>query len=367
MMFTTTGPIQWLLYFYIYCFLGWVFESCYVSIRQHRWVNRGFLRGPFLPIYGSGAVMMLVVSEPFRDSLVLTYFAGVVGATLLEYVTGAALEAIFKVRYWDYSNQKFNINGHICLSSSIAWGFFTIGMNEFLHPAILAVFAPVPVLAQGILTCAVSIYFTVDTVVSVKDALDLRDVLIKIEEAKEEMERLQKRVDVVLAFADEQMNEFKEAHPQFMKLEERKNALRKYSSELREWLEEIRVKGEEKLAEISERGEQKLAEMSERGEQKLAEMSERGEQKLAEMSERNGQRFAEMAEKEEQNRKDMYLRQLSEIRDIEARLERMEESRRKFRESRSLKHRRKFRGNPSMRAPKHEEAFEMLRDMLARK
>ena len=67
---------QWILYFYVYCFLGWIFESCYVSFRKKEWVNRGFLHGPFLPIYGSGAVMMLFVSEPFKNNLILTYFAG---------------------------------------------------------------------------------------------------------------------------------------------------------------------------------------------------------------------------------------------------------------------------------------------------
>ena len=109
---------QWILYFYVYCFLGWIFESCYVSFRKKEWVNRGFLHGPFLPIYGSGAVMMLFVSEPFKDNLILTYFAGVLGATLLELVTGAVMEDLLKVRYWDYSNQKFNYKGYICLSSS---------------------------------------------------------------------------------------------------------------------------------------------------------------------------------------------------------------------------------------------------------
>ena len=74
---------EWLLFFYTYSFLGWVFESCYVSIRKKRWVNRGFLKGPFLPIYGGGAVMMLFVSYPFKENLILTFFAGAVGATLL--------------------------------------------------------------------------------------------------------------------------------------------------------------------------------------------------------------------------------------------------------------------------------------------
>ena len=115
---------EWLAFFFVYAFLGWVWESCYVSVKQGKWVNRGFLRGPMLPIYGSGAVMMLVVSMPFSGNYVLTWIAGVIGATVLEYITGWAMEKMFKVKYWDYSNQPFNLNGYICLSSSITWGFF---------------------------------------------------------------------------------------------------------------------------------------------------------------------------------------------------------------------------------------------------
>ena len=125
--------IQWLFFFYFYCFCGWCFESTYVSIKTKKLTNRGFMRGPFLPIYGSGAIMMLVVSMPFKDSLILTYIAGCIGATALEYVTGVTMEALFKVRYWDYSKNKFNFQGHICLGSSLAWGFLTILMTEFVH------------------------------------------------------------------------------------------------------------------------------------------------------------------------------------------------------------------------------------------
>ena len=95
---------QWLFLFYFYCFLGWCVESTHVSIRQKppHWVNRGFMRGPFLPLYGSGAIMMLVVSAPFQHNLFLTYVAGCIGATILEYITGVTMEGLFKVRYWDY-------------------------------------------------------------------------------------------------------------------------------------------------------------------------------------------------------------------------------------------------------------------------
>ena len=142
-MYTYTW-YQWLAFFYVYCFLGWIFESTYVSLKQKRLVNRGFLRLPMLPLYGSGAVMMLWVSLPVRDSLPLVYISGFIAATALEYVTGAVMERLFKVRYWDYSSQPFQLHGYICLSSSIAWGFLTILMTDVIHDPIARTVLAVP-------------------------------------------------------------------------------------------------------------------------------------------------------------------------------------------------------------------------------
>lgn len=196
--------IQWLFFFYFYCFFGWVFESTYVSVKSRKFVNRGFMRGPFLPIYGSGAIMMLVVSMPFQDNIFLTYIAGCIGATVLELVTGIAMEALFKVRYWDYSNQKFNYKGHICLSSTIAWGFLTIFMTEFLHKGVEKIVFLIPALAVNIVTVFVTIYIIIDFTLSFKAAMDLRDILVGLEKAKQEMERIQKRLDVIIAVANEE-------------------------------------------------------------------------------------------------------------------------------------------------------------------
>lgn len=187
-MFTYTW-YQWLAFFYLYCFCGWIFESAYVSIRTRKPVNRGFLRLPMLPIYGSGAVMMLFVSSPFRENLALTWLSGVIGATALEYVTGYVMEQLFKVRYWDYSNQRFNLNGYICLSSSIAWGFLTIFMTHLIHKpieqAVLSLAPMTTVTVDGV----VSVLFVCDTVVCTREALAfgkalqaLRTVRSKIDE-----------------------------------------------------------------------------------------------------------------------------------------------------------------------------------------
>lgn len=198
------SAIQWLFFFYFYCFFGWIFESTYVSVKSKKFVNRGFMRGPFLPIYGSGAIMMLVVSMPFQDNIFLTYIAGCIGATALELVTGMTMEALFKVRYWDYSNQKFNYKGHICLSSTIAWGFLTILMTEFVHRGVEKIIFAIPYTVVSVITVILTVYIIIDFTLSFKAAMDLRDILVGLEKAKEEMERIQKRLDVIIAVVNDE-------------------------------------------------------------------------------------------------------------------------------------------------------------------
>ncbi len=195
--------MQWLFFFYIYSFLGWCYESVYVSIKQKRWVNRGFLRGPFLPLYGSGAIMMLIVSTPFRDNLLFTFLAGCIGATALEYVTGVTMEGLFKVRYWDYTGRRFNFRGHICLAATLAWGAFTILLTNVIHKPVEKMVLSMPYLAVKIITTVITLVIVSDFTLSFKTALDIRDVLIKMDSIKQELMRIQRRIDVILAIAGE--------------------------------------------------------------------------------------------------------------------------------------------------------------------
>ena len=204
----TTG--QWVLLFFFYCFCGWVWESCYVSVCQRHWVNRGFLRGPLLPIYGSGAIIILFATLPVAGNLWLVWLLGMLAATALEYVTGDVMERLFKVRYWDYSKQKFNLNGHICLSSSIAWGFFSILLVRFIHPPIARLLADVPSWLVDPLALVLTAAFTVDVVQSVQAALDLKETLTRLAEENEELRRLAKRAEVAAAFAEDDLKRFRE-------------------------------------------------------------------------------------------------------------------------------------------------------------
>ena len=204
----TTG--QWVLLFFFYCFCGWVWESCYVSLRQRRWVNRGFLHGPLLPIYGSGAIIILFATLPVENDLRLVWLLGMLAATVLEYVTGAVMERLFQVRYWDYSKQKFNLNGHICLSSSIAWGFFSILLVRFLHPPVGRLLADVPAWLVDPAAIVLTAVFSADVVRSVQDALDLKEILTRVTEENEDLRRLAKRAEVAAAFAEDDLRKFRE-------------------------------------------------------------------------------------------------------------------------------------------------------------
>lgn len=209
---------DWVLLFFIYGFFGWIFETTYVSVRKRKFVNRGFLRGPILPIYASGAIIMLFASIPFEGNLMATFFAGMAAATILELVVGLVMESIFKVKYWDYSNQKFQFKGVICLSSSIAWGFLTLFLTEVIHKPIEKMMFQIPQVAEYILAAVLGIIFVTDTVISVKAALDLKEMLEKMTAMRKELEEMQEQFleaatekkDTILKAASQRKERFME-------------------------------------------------------------------------------------------------------------------------------------------------------------
>ena len=192
---------QWLLFFYIYCFIGWCLESTYVSLKSHRLVNRGFIRGPFLPLYGFGAILMLLAAGPFRTNPFLMFFSGMICATALEYVTGVCMEFLFKVRYWDYSKKRFNFQGHICLSSSLAWGALTLALNYVIHKPVeylVLLFSPV---ILRVLVSVLTLIIGADFITSFKTAMELRKDLEGITSTKADLYSIQKRMDALFTKA----------------------------------------------------------------------------------------------------------------------------------------------------------------------
>ena len=188
---STYTPIQWLILFYIYCFIGWIWETCYVSAKSGHFVNRGFLRGPMLPIYGTGAIWLLGLTQPFSDHLFLTYLTGCVAATLLELVVGYGMERLFKVRYWDYSYQKYHFHGYICLSSTLAWGFFTLLLDHFIQPQVFLIVSHMDGVMSIVFVVIVTVIFSADVYVSAKAALNLAKMMEKLEDIRAELDHMQ--------------------------------------------------------------------------------------------------------------------------------------------------------------------------------
>ena len=194
---------QWILFFFIYSFVGWIWECCYVSVKERRLVNRGFMHGPFLPLYGSGAVAVLVCTIAVRDDAVLVFCMGMAGATILEYITGAVMERLFRVKYWDYSRQKFNLKGYICLMASLCWGCFSVLLVKVIHPPVERAVLMIRDGAATAAACILSAGAMADFALSFREALDMKQLLAQLERSKTQIHRLQAKLKLTAAGAAE--------------------------------------------------------------------------------------------------------------------------------------------------------------------
>ena len=123
--------------FFVYAFLGWCAEVCYAALRTGKFVNRGFLNGPVCPIYGFGMAAVLWALRPLMGNTVLLFLGSVVLTSLLEWLTGFLLEKLFHQRWWDYSDEPFNLGGYICLRFSLYWGLACLFVLKIVHPTVL--------------------------------------------------------------------------------------------------------------------------------------------------------------------------------------------------------------------------------------
>lgn len=121
---------EYFTWFIIYSFLGWAWESFITSVPQRRFVNRGFLNGPYCPIYGAGALLFIFLTNNI-ENIFLRFLLGAIIACALEYFTSLLLEFIFHARWWDYTPRRFNLNGRICLSSFLVFGTGAVAAPYF--------------------------------------------------------------------------------------------------------------------------------------------------------------------------------------------------------------------------------------------
>lgn len=154
-------------YLIIYSFLGWIVESAYKTIRTKKLVNSGFLYGPICPIYGFGALIMLLTLEHFQFNAFVLFVMAIIILSIWEYIVGFLLEKIFKTKYWDYSSYKFNIKGRVCLINSIFWGILALIFIYIVHPPIQKLLSNIPIDVQMFINIIVFVFIMVDTILSI--------------------------------------------------------------------------------------------------------------------------------------------------------------------------------------------------------
>ncbi len=166
-----------ILYFLLYSFIGWNCEVIYCSIPKKNFVNRGFLNGPICPIYGFGAIFIIKFLYPFKDEVVILFLLAVVLTSTLEYITSFILEKLFNTKWWDYSNNEFNINGRVCLLNSTLFGILAVILVEIIHPFLQNIVIYIPQNYKVASVYCLGIIFIIDFIFTVNGLIRLQGKL----------------------------------------------------------------------------------------------------------------------------------------------------------------------------------------------
>lgn len=183
-----------ILYFFVYGFLGWCTEVIFAAFKQHRFVNRGFLNGPICPIYGVGVTLVIACLEAFQSNLLLLYISSVILVTVLEGVTGWAMDKLFHNKWWDYSKLPFNIGGYVCLLFSLIWGVACVFIVYFLHPLIHQVLSLIPHTAGIALIAILGIALLSDIIVTTSAIVKFNQYLERLKHITDELHAISNQI-----------------------------------------------------------------------------------------------------------------------------------------------------------------------------
>lgn len=177
---------QYVLWFFAYSFAGWVFEELYTLAKLGKVVNRGFVAGPVLPIYGAGALMAVVLLSPIANPLA-QFAVGCAAAAAMEYATSWVLEKVFHARWWDYADMPLNLNGRICLPGVLLFGLMMLCVNLLVQPVLARATAALPPDVVSFSAMALLVLFAVDVAVTVVRLQSLTERLTMLQERVGEM------------------------------------------------------------------------------------------------------------------------------------------------------------------------------------
>lgn len=185
-----SGFSETFLYFIIYSFVGWVCECVFCTVIQKQTVNRGMLKGPYCPIYGLGALFVLPVATPLREYPLLVFLAAMLVTSALEYFASWLLEKLFHMRWWDYTGQRFQLNGRICLPLALAFGAMGWVLTYAIHPVIARVVSMIPYSVRTVASNALIAVFLLDLVATVGQIMGVSQRLQELQNLLMELKTL---------------------------------------------------------------------------------------------------------------------------------------------------------------------------------
>lgn len=188
--------IKYFLLFIIYSFIGWTMEMIVTAIENKKIVDRGFLIGPYCPIYGWGGVLMTIFLTRFQNNIIVLFLMAIVICGMLEYITSYIMEKIFKARWWDYSNKKINLHGRICVDTLIPFGILGTFIICIANPFFIDMINNIPNTLLIVITILLFIIFVIDTVVSITITFNLRGTIKRI--ALDNTEEITEKVKEVI-------------------------------------------------------------------------------------------------------------------------------------------------------------------------
>lgn len=178
---------QLVISFALYSLLGWACESTYCSIPAKKFINRGFLNGPFCPIYGVGALLVIFLLRPFTKNIIILFIFGVLVTSVVEYITSVLLEKLFHTTWWDYSKRKFNIKGRVCLKNSLLFGVLSVLLLHFINPFIERLEGWIPESLLPVIAFVFLFYFITDSVMTVRSILAMNGKLDELEKVLDDL------------------------------------------------------------------------------------------------------------------------------------------------------------------------------------
>ena len=182
----------WFILFMIYSFIGWVIEMIDRAVIDKNVVNRGFLIGPYCPIYGFGALSMIILLRRYLDDPIILFFMSMVIFSVLEYATSYFMEKIFKARWWDYSNNRFNLNGRVCLETMIPFGFAGLIAMYIVNPFFMKCISMTPDIILTIAFILLEAILIIDLSLSTSIMANVTKTIKKVK--KDNTEEITKKV-----------------------------------------------------------------------------------------------------------------------------------------------------------------------------